>query len=86
MNNNKNEINEIFKVAVDYHTKGKINEAKENYLKILRIKPDDHLTLGNLGIIYSQTKQLDKAVEYFTKAIQVNPDNADGYNLSLIHI
>ena len=49
MNEKKNSLNEAFRKAIDYHTKGKIAEAKIVYEKILEIKPDHFLALGNLS-------------------------------------
>ena len=46
-------LDESFKIAVDFHTRGKISEAKNIYEKILKVKPDHFLALTNLGIIFS---------------------------------
>ena len=70
----------IFKTAVDLHTKGKINDAKNLYEKILNVKTDHLLALGNLGIIFSQLKQFEKALELFNKVLKTNPKYAEGHN------
>ena len=59
-----------FKNAVDFHAKGKFDEAKKLYEKILKIKPDHFLALGNLGIIFSQLKEFDKAIDFFNQTIK----------------
>ena len=56
MKEKKISLDEAFKIAVDFHTKGKINEAKKIYEKIIEVKPVHFLALGNRGIIFSQSK------------------------------
>ena len=73
-------IDESFRFAVDYHTKGKISEAKNIYEKILKAKPEHLLALTNLGIIFSQLRKLEKALELFNKVILINPKYAEGHN------
>ena len=60
MNKKKISLDEAFRTAVDFHTNGEITEAKNAYEKILEIKPDHFLALGNLGIIFSQLKKFNK--------------------------
>ena len=57
MKEKKISLDEAIKIAVDFHTKGKITDAKTIYEKILKAKPDHLLALGNLGIIFSQLKK-----------------------------
>ena len=60
-----NSLEASFIKAVDLHTKGNINEAKDIYEKILEAKPDHLLATGNLGIVFSQLKQFTKAADLF---------------------
>ena len=69
-----------FKNAVDFHAKGKFDEAKNLYEKILKNKPDHFLALGNLGIIFSQLKEFDKAIDLFNQTIKINPQYVEGHN------
>ena len=73
-------VDESFKIAVDLHTKGKIGDAKNIYENILKVKPDHLLALGNLGIVFSQLKQFEKAVGLFNKVVALNPKYPEGYN------
>jgi len=79
-------LDDSFKIAIGLHTKGKIVEAKKIYEDILKIKPDHFLVLSNLGIVFSQLKESNKAVELFHKAIEINPQHAEAhYNLGNIY-
>ena len=80
MTGKKISLDESFKIAVDFHTKGKISEAKNIYEKILKVKPDHFLALTNLGIIFSQLRKLERAAELFNKVIIINPKYAEGHN------
>jgi len=73
-------LNEAFKLALKLHTQGKLDEAKKIYEKILVAKPDHFLSLSNIGIIYSQLKEFNKAIETFNNTIKVNPKFAEAYN------
>ena len=73
-------LEEYFNTAINFHTKGKINEAKKVYEETLKFYPDDLPTLTNLGIVFSQLKNFKEAVELFTKAIKINPKYAEGHN------
>ena len=73
-------LNEAFKLALKLHTQGKLDEAKKIYEKILVAKPDHFLSLSNIGIIYSQLKEFDKAIETFNNTIKVNPKFAEAHN------
>ena len=58
----------------------KIDIKHNIYEKILEVKPNHFLALGNLGIIFSQLKEFNKAVELFERTIEINPEYAQGYN------
>ena len=80
MKEKKISLDQSFKNAVDFHMKGKIIDAKNIYEKILKIKPDHFLALSNLGVVFSQLREFNKAVELFNKTIKINPEYAEGYN------
>ena len=80
MNEKKISLDELFKIAVDFHTKDKIIDAKNIYEKILEVKPDHFLALSNLGIVFSQLGEFNKAVELFNQTVKINPDYAEGFN------
>ena len=52
----------------------------------MKINPNDEVTLLKLGNIYKLKDDNDKALDYYKKAIVVNPDYTDGwFNLGLVY-
>ena len=80
MKEKKISLDEAFKTAVNFYTKGNINEAKNILEKILEVKSDHFLALANLGIIFAQLKNFNKAIELFNKTLKINPKYAEGHN------
>ena len=60
--------------ALSLHSKGKIKEALEIYNLLIQNKIYDPRIFNNLGTIYSQTKQIDKAILLFEESIKKFPD------------
>ncbi len=50
--------------------------AKEYLLKAIRFEPNDLSINENLGIVYGLTKDYDKSIGYFNKAISIEPKNS----------
>ncbi|MBO6990577.1 MAG: tetratricopeptide repeat protein [Prochlorococcus marinus XMU1422] len=65
--------------ALSLHSKGKIKEALEIYNFLIQNKIYDPRILNNLGTIYSQIKQLDKAILLFNESIKKFPDCIEAY-------
>jgi tetratricopeptide (TPR) repeat protein len=58
----------------------KIDEAIAEYISLSKINPNCENCFYNLGAIYLETKHdNNKALEYFTKAINVNPNYVEAY-------
>jgi Flp pilus assembly protein TadD len=63
---------------------GKVNEAKEHFIKALRYNKDQAQAYQNLGYIYLQEKSYGRAHDNFQRALRVNPDYLEArYNLAL---
>lgn len=59
---------------------GKIDEAVNEYLAIIKMNPKCETCYYNLGAVYLELKKDNKkALEYFTKAIEVKPDYTEAY-------
>ena len=57
--------------ALSLHSKGKIKEASEIYNFLIQNKIQDPRIFNNLGSIYSQIKQFDKAILLFNESIKL---------------
>ena len=65
--------------ALSLHSIGKIKEALEIYNLLIQNKIYDPRILNNLGTIYSQIKQIDKAILLFEESIKKFPDCIEAY-------
>ena len=78
-------VKEIFSLAVKNHEEGKVNIALELYNQILKIDPNHSRALNNIAVIFSDSKDYQKAISSYEKAIEINPNFADAhYNLGVI--
>jgi len=66
-------------MASSHHELGNVEKALENYEKIigkkdLNGKSLDERAWYNIGLLYVEDKQLDKGLEAFNKALEINPN------------
>ena len=73
-------IKHAFNLAIQYHQKNNLDEAKKIYLQILKINPNHVNAHNNLGAAYKQLGEIEKAKSCFEKVIQLNPNDIDGHN------
>ena len=73
-------VKEIFSLAVKNHEEGKVNIALELYNQILKIDPNHSQALNNIAVIFSDSKDYQKAISAYEKAIEINPNYADAHN------
>ena len=73
-------IKHAFNLAIQYHQKNNLDEAKKIYLQILKINPNHVNAHNNLGAAYKQLGEIEKAKSCFEKVIQLNPNDVDGHN------
>ena len=77
----------LYKTALSLHSKGKLKEAASYYLDLLRKGRKDPVILNNLGVIYQQFKQNQKAINLYRQSILSFPKNPEAYsNLARILI
>jgi tetratricopeptide (TPR) repeat protein len=67
-----NTLEAKFEEATVAHKQGKLKEAERIYADILREQPSHFDALHRLGIVAAQTRQTERAVEFFRKAIRLN--------------
>jgi len=53
------------------------NEAKTYIMKALAVKPNLAILVKNAGIVSEKTGQKEKAFEYYTKYLSLNPAGND---------
>ena len=54
---------------------GRINEAIDTIYDAFRINNEEPLLLNNLGVCWIISGEYDKALDIFTKAASINPEN-----------
>ena len=78
-------IEKIFNLAIKNHQEDKTDIALELYNQILKINPNHSQTLNNIAVIFTNSKDYQKAISSYEKAIEINPNFADAhYNLGVI--
>ena len=85
---NNMDNNKLISNALSLHLDGKIEEASEIYKFLIKNKYYDPRVLNNLGNIYFQLKNFNKAILLFEESIKKFPNNLESYpNLAnvLIH-
>ena len=81
MNINKNLItSQTFNLAVKNHQEGKTDIAQELYNQVLKIDPNHSQALNNLAVIFTNSKEYQKAKKCYEKAIEINLNYADSHN------
>ena len=61
--------------AFSFHSNGKIKEAADVYNFLIQNKIYDPRVFNNLGSIYSNLKQFDKAILLFDESIKKFPNS-----------
>jgi tetratricopeptide (TPR) repeat protein len=69
----------LYSRAKNYHTEGKLQQAKILYLESLKQDPGFLDSLNNLGIIYISGKDYENGRKYLEKAIRLKPEYPDPY-------
>ncbi|MGH1388363.1 tetratricopeptide repeat protein [Kordia sp.] len=77
--NEKIDYRIIHNEAWELRKRGKFQEAKEGYYKAIEIHPN-HQSYHNLGETYADIGDREKAIFYFDKSLEMNPEYALAYN------
>lgn len=59
-------------LAVMHHLEGRLEEAKEGYLKALSLNPNEPMVNNNLGLLAQDSNSLQEAEMYYRKEIELN--------------
>jgi tetratricopeptide (TPR) repeat protein len=63
-----------------YYAMGDNKKFKEKLEEAVQINPTDYILHYNIGVMKSDLKDLDGAIDSYNKAIALKPDYADAYN------
>jgi hypothetical protein len=64
-------------LGYEYVEQNRLDEARDQFIEALRIKPDYSEAFNNLGVVYSRTGHIDEAIHQYEQALKVNPDYGD---------
>lgn len=68
------------KIGIAFHQMTVLSEAKRQYERAVRLKPDYSEAINNLGTIYYAQKNYRKAISQYKRALKVNPNSASIYS------
>jgi tetratricopeptide (TPR) repeat protein/SAM-dependent methyltransferase len=68
-----NSVTTSLPLAIEHHHAGRLHEAREIYLAILKIHPDHPEANHNLGVLAMQAKQAHAALPHFIAALNAAP-------------
>jgi predicted O-linked N-acetylglucosamine transferase (SPINDLY family) len=80
MATNSKKIDKLIAQAINYHELGQLDKAQTIYFEVLKLQPQNFSAIQLVGVIFSQIKNYNLAIEYLTKAIRINPYFAPCYN------
>jgi tetratricopeptide (TPR) repeat protein len=84
--NPKNEWALLMMANIFAKFKEDIDTAMKYYDQVLVVKPNDNIALNNIGANLMQLGKTEEALQYFNKAIKINPDYPNThYALALVN-
>lgn len=69
-----------FNLGIQNQKQGKFESAVQAFQNALKLKATDEETLFCIGYNYSKLDKHDKAISYYKKVLNINPDNKDAKN------
>jgi tetratricopeptide (TPR) repeat protein len=64
-------------LGLAYLEENKLTEAEEEFLKLIKLAPDEAMGYANLGLVYLRLGQYENSVEKLQQAIEKEPGNPD---------
>ncbi len=64
-------------LGLAYLEEFKLDEAEKEFLKFIKLAPDEKLGYANLGLVYLRMGKYDDAEKQLFKAIKIDPNDAD---------
>lgn len=79
-------LQQMFTKAVELHMQGRLEEARQQYDRVLAEVPDNINVLGNIGVVCRDLGLLDEALDYCRKAAAAAPhDPTQHINLGAVY-
>jgi tetratricopeptide (TPR) repeat protein len=78
----KDAVDTMLSKAIDYQTRGKVDEAVAAYQRVLEAGADRPAVHFNLGLLYQETVRFEEAIEQFKGAVS-HPDYKLGSHFAL---
>ena len=75
-----NKISQKIQSAMKHHQEGRLQQAKDIYLEVLKSEPDNAEANHRLGLIAQQLKKYDDAVQLISRAIDKDSTKAIYFN------
>ncbi len=75
-------VRTLLDLAVGYSGGARLDDAERTYQQLLRIAPNFSIALHNLGALAHRRGDFDRAVDYFNRALQKDPE----YLLAHLHL
>lgn len=73
------DIDLLLDMGLLYEELGEEQLAKEKFLKILEIDPNEARAYYGLGVLYDERNHYEEALAYYKKAIELDPDYDRAY-------
>ena len=84
--NQSNYVNALHSLGGVQRELGKLEEAKNYYEQVIKIKPDHEQAYNNLGIVLKELDKFNEATICYEKAVKIKPNYALAYhNLGIIN-
>ena len=80
----KASLQTIFQEGNKLNQEKKTAQAVEKYLEVLKINPNFVPALNQLGSIYANTKEYDKAIHYFQRVVQLTQHSMAQARIALL--
>ena len=74
---NNSPLNAAFVYARELERRGELDEAMDQYLKVLEEEPNQALANHRMGVVLSRKQEFDSALKYFETALHNDPDNEE---------
>lgn len=69
------DFNQLFRTAYDYYQANQYEEAISYWQECLRLKPGNNDLLYNIGYLYNEIGEFDKAQKIFEQLFVINPSD-----------